>query len=57
MTAPRRLASIPTTPGVTSVEGLYRLHLNSTTQYAARNLTIESEDLELTLEEDQVGCA
>jgi hypothetical protein len=45
---------ITATQGVTSVEGLYRLHLNATTQYAARNMTIESEDLRLTLEEGTV---
>ncbi len=45
---------ITATQGITSVEGLYRLHLNATAQYAARNLTIESEDLRLTLEEGTV---
>ena len=45
---------ITATQGVTSVEGLYRLHLNTTAQYTARNLTIESEDLRLTLEDGTV---
>lgn len=46
--------TITHTQGVTSVEGLYRLHLNSTTQYSARNVTIDAEDLRLTLEEGSV---
>jgi hypothetical protein len=42
------------TQGVTSVEGLYRLQLDATTQFAAKNLTIEAEDLRLTLEDGTV---
>ena len=37
--------------GLTSVEGLYRLQVNASTQYVARDLTIEAEDLLLTLQE------
>ena len=37
--------------GVTTVEGLYRLRLNSSMRLAARNVTITAVDLVLTLEE------
>jgi hypothetical protein len=37
--------------GVTSVEGLYRLRLNTSMRLAARNVTITAVDLVLTLEE------
>ncbi|NOT26553.1 MAG: hypothetical protein HOP16_10675 [Acidobacteria bacterium] len=40
--------------GVTSVEGLYRLRLNSSMRLAARNVTITAVDLLLTLEEGHV---
>jgi hypothetical protein len=40
--------------GVTSVEGLYRLRLNSSMRLAARNVTITAVDLLLTLEEGYV---
>jgi hypothetical protein len=40
--------------GVTSVEGLYRLRVNSSAQFGARNLTITAEDLVLTLEQGLV---
>ena len=39
---------------LTSIQGLYRLRVNTSVQFAARNLTIESEDLLLTLEEGSV---
>lgn len=42
------------TQGLTSVEGLYRLRVNPSVQFAARNLTIASEDLLLTLQEGSV---
>jgi hypothetical protein len=35
--------------GLTSVEGLYRLHVAPTTQFAARGLVVSSEDFRLTL--------
>ena len=44
---------------LSSVDGLYKLRLNTTTQFAARNLVVRSEDLELTLEDGtvfQVEC-
>jgi hypothetical protein len=37
--------------GLTSVEGLYRLKVNTTTQYSARDVIINSEDFLLTLAE------
>ena len=37
--------------GLAAVDGLYRLRVNSSAQFAAKNLTIGSEDLVLTLEE------
>lgn len=40
--------------GLTAVEGLYRMRLNSTTRLAASNLTIAAVDLLLTLEEGHV---
>ncbi|MGE0592039.1 MAG: M1 family aminopeptidase [Vicinamibacterales bacterium] len=39
---------------LTSVEGLYRLRVDETTQFAARELVVESEDLRLTLHEGTV---
>lgn len=39
---------------LTSVENLYRLSLNATTQFDARDFTILAEDLELTLAEGSV---
>ncbi|MBI4264729.1 MAG: hypothetical protein HY657_10160 [Acidobacteria bacterium] len=42
------------TEGLTAVEGLYRLAVNASTQYSAQNLTIEAEDLQLTLQEGDV---
>jgi hypothetical protein len=42
---------------ITSVEGLYRLSLNSAKQFDARNLTISAEDLDLTLPEGSVFVA
>jgi hypothetical protein len=42
---------------LTSIEDLYRLSLNATRQYDARNLTVTSEDLELTLESGSVFVA
>ncbi len=39
---------------LSSVEGLYKLRLNATTQFAARNLVVRSEDLELVLEDGSV---
>ena len=44
---------------LSSVDGLYKLRLNTTTQFAARNLVVRSEDLELALEDGtvfQVEC-
>jgi hypothetical protein len=35
--------------GLTSVEGLYRLHVNTARQFAARDLTVTAEDYKLTL--------
>ena len=40
--------------GLTTVEGLYRLRLNSSMRFAARGLTISSIDLLITLEEGHV---
>jgi hypothetical protein len=40
--------------GVTAVEGLYRLQINASRQFAARNLTISAEDLGLMLREGVV---
>ncbi len=34
---------------VTSIDGLFRLHVNTSTRYTARNLTITAEDLVITL--------
>lgn len=45
---------ITATTGVTAVEGLYRLRLNASAQFAAHNLAIEAEDLRLTLAEGSV---
>jgi len=42
------------TEGVASVEGLFRLRLITTTQFAARNLEIRAEDLLITLQEGTV---
>jgi hypothetical protein len=39
------------TEGLTSVEGLFRLRLLTSTQYAARNLEVRSEDLLVTLQD------
>jgi len=39
---------------LTLVEGLFRLNLNTARQFAARNYTIESEDLELRLHDGAV---
>jgi hypothetical protein len=44
---------------LSSVDGLYKLRLNTATQFAARNLVVRSEDLELALEDGtvfQVEC-
>jgi hypothetical protein len=40
--------------GLTTVEGLYRLRLNSSMRFAARGLTISSVDLLITLDEGHV---
>jgi hypothetical protein len=40
--------------GLTSVEGLYRLRLATSTQYSAHNLELRAEDLLLTLQEGTV---
>jgi hypothetical protein len=40
--------------GLTSVEGLYRLQVTPTKQFAARDLVVASEDLRLTLAEGAV---
>ena len=40
--------------GLTTVEGLYRLRLNSSMRFAARGLTISAIDLLITLEEGHV---
>jgi hypothetical protein len=42
------------TEGVASVEGLFRLRLISTTQFAARNLEVRAEDLLITLQDGAV---
>ncbi len=42
---------------LTSLDGLHRLALNPTKQYAARNLTVLSEDLQLTLSGGSVFVA
>ena len=42
---------------ISSVENLYRLSLNPAKQFAARNLKIDSDDLELTLPAGQVFVA
>jgi hypothetical protein len=42
---------------ISSVESIYRLMLNTTTQYAARDLKISAEDLDLTLPEGSVFVA
>jgi hypothetical protein len=42
------------TEGVASVEGLFRLRLITTTQYAARNLEVRAEDLLITLQDGAV---
>jgi hypothetical protein len=42
---------------ISSVESLFRLTLSTTKQYAARNLTIRAEDLDLTLPEGSVFVA
>jgi len=39
---------------VTSIDGLFRLRINTTTQLAARNLTIKAEDLVVTLTDGSV---
>jgi hypothetical protein len=39
---------------LTLVDGLYRLSVNATTQFAARNLSIQAEDLKLVLHEGDV---
>ena len=39
---------------LTSVDGLHRLGVSAATQYAARNLTITAEDLQLVLQEGHV---
>ena len=36
------------------VDGLYRLRLNTTTQYAVRNFTVNAEDLRLTLQDGSI---
>ncbi len=40
--------------GLTAVEGLYRLRLNTTTQYAARNFEVTSEDVRFVLQDGTV---
>jgi hypothetical protein len=40
--------------GLTTVQGIYRLRLQSTVQYAARNFELSSEDLTLSLPEGNV---
>ena len=42
------------TQSVSSVEGLYRLRVNATTQFTARGLTVRAEDLVLTLDDGTV---
>ncbi len=42
---------------ISSVESIYRLTLSTTTQYAARDLKISAEDLDLTLPEGSVFVA
>lgn len=42
---------------LTSVENIYRLSLNTSKQFAARNLTLSAEDLDLTLSEGSVFVA
>ena len=42
---------------LTSLTGLYRLSLNTTRQYAARDLLVNAEDLQLTLETGSVFVA
>ena len=37
--------------GLAFIDGLYRLHVNTDTQYTARNLVVTSDDLVLTLAE------
>ena len=39
---------------VTSIDGLFRLRINTSTQFAARNLTIKAEDLIVTLTDGSV---
>ncbi len=39
---------------LTVVDGLYRLSVNASTQFSARNLSIEAEDLKLVLQEGDV---
>ena len=39
---------------LTSIDGLFRLRLNSSVQFAARNFTITSEDLVVTLADGSV---
>jgi hypothetical protein len=45
---------ITATQGLTSVEGLNRLRINTERQFAARNLSITADDLRLTLSEGTV---
>jgi hypothetical protein len=40
--------------GLTAIEGLYRLRLNTSTQYVARNLEVNSEDVRFVLQEGNV---
>jgi hypothetical protein len=42
---------------LTSVENIYRLSLNTAKQFTARNLTVSSEDLDLTLADGSVFVA
>ena len=42
---------------LSSVENIYRVTLNGAKQYAARNLTISAEDLELTLQDGSLFVA
>ena len=50
----QRLARSPARSASRAVENLYRLSLNPTRQFDARNFTIVAEDLELTLAEGSV---
>ena len=55
--APSASGRSSTRSGLSSVENLYRLALNATKQFTARNLKIAAEDLDLTLPEGSVFVA